>query len=111
MLLSYNWLKKFVNIPKSIIPEKLGELLTMATVEVESIKNQGELLDKVVVGKLVKLEAHPNADKLKVAHVNIGGFKNPKSEILNPKQIQSSKLKIQKVVCGGVNLNEGMLVA
>ncbi|MBU4512844.1 phenylalanine--tRNA ligase subunit beta, partial [Patescibacteria group bacterium] len=47
----------------------------------------------------------------KVAHVNIGGFKNPKSEILNPKQIQSSKLKIQKVVCGGVNLNEGMLVA
>ncbi|PIR92899.1 phenylalanine--tRNA ligase subunit beta, partial [Candidatus Falkowbacteria bacterium CG10_big_fil_rev_8_21_14_0_10_43_10] len=92
MQLSLNWLKDFVNIPKNITPEKLGELLTLHTVEVESIKKLGENLGNIVVGKILKLEPHPNADKLKLAIVDIG----------------QEKLK---VVCGGSNLYEGMLVA
>ena len=92
MLLSLNWLKDFVNISKSITPEKLGELLTLHTVEVESINKTGENLANIVVGKILKLESHPNADKLKLAMVDIG----------------QEKLK---VVCGGSNLYEGMLVA
>src|SRR3989339_1363235 len=92
MQLSLNWLKDFVSIPKDITPEKLGELLTLHTVEVESIKKLGENLDNVVVGKILKLEPHPNADRLKLATVDIG----------------KEKLK---VVCGGSNLYEGMLVA
>src|SRR3989339_1928712 len=92
MQLSLNWLNDFVSIPKDITPEKLGELLTLHTVEVESIKKLGENLDNVVVGKILKLEPHPNADRLKLATVDIG----------------KEKLK---VVCGGSNLYEGMLVA
>lgn len=99
MFVSYNWLKKFVDIPKNITPEKLAGLLTLSTVEVESTKKQGELLDKVVVGKVTKLEPHPNADKLKLARVQVSS--------------NSSRLAVKpiKVVCGGVNLREGMLVA
>ncbi|NQU77795.1 phenylalanine--tRNA ligase subunit beta [Candidatus Falkowbacteria bacterium] len=92
MLISTNWLKKFVNIPASITPEKLAELLTLSTVEVEEVRSQGALLNNVVVGKVLKLEDHPNADKLKLAVVGIG-------------------TKKEKVVCGGVNLKKGMLVA
>ena len=92
MLLLLDWLKDFVNIPKNITPEKLGELLTLHTVEVESIKKLGENLGNIVVGKILQLEPHPNADKLKLATVDIG----------------KEKLK---VVCGGSNLYEGMLVA
>ncbi len=44
----------------------------MATVEVESITSQAEKFDKIVVGKIVAIERHPNADKLKVVRVDIG---------------------------------------
>jgi len=92
MQLSLNWLKDFIDIPKDITPEKFGELLTLHTVEVEGMNKLGENLDKVVVGKILKIEPHPNADRLKLATVDVG------------------KEKV-KVVCGGNNLYEGMLVA
>lgn len=41
MKLSLNWLKEFVTIPKNISPQKLGELLTVHTVEVEGIEKVG----------------------------------------------------------------------
>ena len=44
----------------------------MATVEVEGIKKQGEFLDKVVVGELVEIKKHPNADKLSIAQIDVG---------------------------------------
>ncbi|MEK7067824.1 MAG: phenylalanine--tRNA ligase beta subunit-related protein, partial [Patescibacteria group bacterium] len=92
MLLSFNWLKDFINIPASITPENLGEILTLHTVEVEATKNLGANLDKVIVGEIIKLEPHPNADRLKLATVNIGKEK-------------------KRVVCGGSNLYIGMKVA
>ncbi|MFA6533845.1 MAG: phenylalanine--tRNA ligase subunit beta [Patescibacteria group bacterium] len=92
MLVSLNWLKKFVEIPKGFTPEDLALKLTMATVEVEGIERQGGLLNNVVVGKVLAVKPHPNADKLKLATVDAGREK-------------------LEVVCGGVNLKEGMLVA
>ncbi|MFA5318271.1 MAG: phenylalanine--tRNA ligase subunit beta [Patescibacteria group bacterium] len=92
MFVSLDWLKDFINIPKNITPEKLGEILTLHTVEVEEVKNSGENLDKIAVGKLIKIEKHPNADKLKLATVDLG-------------------TEEKGVVCGGSNLREGMLVA
>jgi phenylalanyl-tRNA synthetase beta chain len=92
MLVSLNWLQDFIKMPVGVSPQQLGELLTLHTVEVEGVKKLGENLDNIVVGKILKLEQHPNADRLKLATVDVG----------------KEKLK---VVCGGSNLRVGMLVA
>lgn len=92
MLLSLQWLKEFVAIPKHVSPQKLGELLTMHTVEVEEVIEQGRDLENVVVGEVQAVRPHPNADRLRIAVVRAG-------------------TKKYNVVCGGSNLYEGMLVA
>lgn len=92
MYISLNWLKQYVDLPNDIDPKELAVKLTMATVEVEDIQSTAESLNHVVVGKIIKIDKHPNADKLKLVDVNIGD-----------KQVT--------VVCGGSNLKEDMLVA
>ncbi len=93
MLLSYNLLKKYTELPEKLTPQEVAERLTMATVEVEKVADKSRELDKVVVGKVEKVEAHPNADKLKIAWTDIG------------------ESKAVKIVCGGTNLREHMAVA
>ncbi|MDO9399128.1 MAG: phenylalanine--tRNA ligase subunit beta [bacterium] len=75
MYLSLNWLKDFVEIPESLTPEQLGLKLTMHTVEIDGIKKQAEKLDDVVVGEILEIEKHPNADKLSIAQVDVGEIK------------------------------------
>ncbi|MCK4525390.1 MAG: phenylalanine--tRNA ligase subunit beta, partial [Candidatus Andersenbacteria bacterium] len=91
MKISYNWLKEFVEI--NISPEKLAEVLTMHSFEVENIIYQGEGLDGVVVGEILEVKKHPDADKLNLVKVNIG------------------KDKILEVVCGAPNVEVGQKVA
>ena len=62
MKISLNWVKRFVDIPDSYSGEELGRLLTLKTAEVEEVADQGESLDKVVVGEIKKIEKHPDAD-------------------------------------------------
>ncbi len=81
-----------VKAPKEVSADVLARTLTMSVVEVEEIISQAESLDKVLLGEVIAINTHPNADKLKLATVDIG---NEKVE----------------VVCGGVNLSEGMKVA
>jgi len=123
MLLSLNWLKKYVNLPKGLSAKKLAHDLTMATVEVESVEDMAEKYKNIVVGRIVAIKNHPNADKLKIVMVDV---ENNKSKIQNPKTCPeldsgskiNSKSKIQsnkknnllQIVCGGTNLKEGMLV-
>jgi len=92
MNISLNWIKQYVDLPKTVKSEELGLKLTMATVEVEGVENMAESLNNVVVGKITKIAPHPNADRLRLTEVDIGSRK-------------------VKVVCGGSNLAEGMLVA
>ena len=61
MLISYNLLKKHVNLV-SVDPKELAEKLKASTVEVEGLQNQGELLQNVVVGKVTVADKHPNAE-------------------------------------------------
>ncbi|MBI4652726.1 phenylalanine--tRNA ligase subunit beta [Candidatus Kuenenbacteria bacterium] len=75
MQLSLNWLKNFVNIPETLTPEELGLKLTMHTVEIDGIKKQAENLDGVVVGEILEIKKHPNADKLNIAQVDVGEIK------------------------------------
>ena len=71
MKVTYNWLKDFVNITAS--PEEIAERLTSAGMEVEEVMYQNKHLHDVVVGKILKIEKHPQADRLVVCQVDIGG--------------------------------------
>ncbi len=91
MYISYNWLKDFVKFPKSYNPEKLAQDLNIHTVEVENIFNLADKYKNIVVGKVLEEKKHPQADRLKVAKIDVG------SEILD-------------IVCGALNLEKGQLV-
>ena len=91
MLISYNWLKKYVGLV-AVDAKEVADKLKATTVEVESLQDQGELLQNIVIGKVVVAEKHPNADKLKLCKVDVGN-----------EELQ--------IVCGGSNVREGMLVA
>ena len=92
MKVSFNWLKQYIEFPQNTTPEELANRLTMSTVEVEGMKTQGDTLVGIVVGEIVKIDNHPNADKLKVCLVDDG-------------QCQT------QVVCGGSNIKENMKIA
>src|SRR6056297_930001 len=91
MYLSLDWLKDLVNIPKSFSSEELGRKLTMHTVEIEGVEKQKEKFEKIIVGKVLGVNKHPNADKLFLTQVDTG------------------KEKIQ-VVCGAPNISSGQFV-
>lgn len=74
MKISYNWLKQFLKIDWEAV--KTGELLTDLGLEVEGIELIESIkgsLQGVVVGEVVTCGKHPNADKLSVTTVNVGG--------------------------------------
>ncbi len=89
MKISLNWLKQYV--PVDIPATELADKLTMAGMEVEGVTERFQFLDSVVVGKIIEVSPHPNADKLRLCQVNIG------------KQIIS-------VVCGAPNAQAGMKI-
>jgi phenylalanyl-tRNA synthetase beta chain len=92
MLISKKWLSQFVKLPSRVGDPELANAITASVVEVEGIKNLSASFEKIVVGKIETVDAHPNADRLKVCKVNVGA-----------KRIQ--------VVCGGANVASGMNVA
>lgn len=89
MKVSLNWVKKYIDIPADLTNTQIAYDLTMRTVEVEDIVDTAEKFHDIVVGKITSVEAHPNADKLRVCMVDIG----------EAEDIQ--------IVCGGSNLYEG----
>ncbi|OUR67366.1 phenylalanine--tRNA ligase subunit beta, partial [Cycloclasticus sp. 46_83_sub15_T18] len=70
MLVNEAWLKEFVDY--SIPTELLTEKLTMAGLEVDSVNPAAADFSGVVVGQVTSVEAHPNADKLRLCKVSIG---------------------------------------
>ncbi|MEI6857693.1 phenylalanine--tRNA ligase subunit beta [Psychrilyobacter sp.] len=70
MLISLEWLKEYVDINEDV--KELENALTMIGQEVESIEEQGQHLENVVVGHVVEYSQHPDADKLSLLKVNIG---------------------------------------
>lgn len=74
MTISYNWLSEY--LPRPIDPEHLSKILTAIGLEVESLEAYESIkggLKGVVIGEVLTCEQHPNADKLKVTNVNVGG--------------------------------------
>ena len=89
MIITIPWLKEHLNTKASEL--EIINQLTNIGLEVESIKENSGEMGVFKVAKILKAEKHPNADKLKVCDVSIGG-----EEIL-------------KVVCGAPNAREGLL--
>jgi phenylalanyl-tRNA synthetase beta chain len=70
MRLSLNWLADFVDL--SVEAQALADRLTMAGLEVEAVEEVTPGFSGVVVGKVLKVERHPQADRLQVAEVTTG---------------------------------------
>lgn len=73
MLAPISWLKDYVDI--NVSPEVLAKKLVAIGFEVEEIIYQEKSASKVVVGKIVEVEKHPNADRLRVTQIDIGNGK------------------------------------
>ena len=70
MKASIEWLKEYTNIDVDVV--KLGDILTMTGSKVETIEQKGNDIKNVVVGKILEIEKHPDADKLVVTNVDVG---------------------------------------
>ena len=70
MKVSLSWLKKYVSVDMGV--DRLVDALTMVGLEVESAANRYAYLDSVLVGRITAINAHPNADKLRLCDVDIG---------------------------------------
>ena len=68
MRVSYNWLREFVDL-EGISPYELADRLTMVGLAAEGIEEPGKGIEKVYTGKILQIEAHPNADKLVICRV------------------------------------------
>lgn len=93
MKISYNWLKTLINI--DLTPEQIDEYLTSSGLEVEGIESFESIkggLQGIVIGEVVEKEKHPDADKLSLTKVNVGG-----PELLS-------------IVCGAPNVAAGQKV-
>jgi phenylalanyl-tRNA synthetase beta chain len=93
MKVSYKNIKKFIDLNHS--PEELGVLLTSTGLEVEGIDKVEAIkggLEGLVIGKVVTCEKHPDADKLNLTKVDVGG-----DELLD-------------IVCGAPNVAAGQKV-
>lgn len=91
MKYSYRWIKELSGTKKST--DQLSKLLLTHAFEVEGIEKFSHGLDGVVVGRVAEVSQHPNADKLRVAEVEVG------------------KNDIRTIVCGAPNLALGQKVA
>lgn len=70
MKASVEWLEEYSDINVDTI--ELGDILTMTGSKVETIDRIGNDIKNVVIGKIIEIKKHPDADKLVVTKVNIG---------------------------------------
>ena len=89
MIITIPWLKE--HIKTSATDNEIIDQLTNIGLEVESVKENSGDMSFFKVAKILKVEKHPNADKLKICDITLGG-----KEIL-------------KVVCGAPNAREGLV--
>ncbi len=71
MKLPLSWLSDYTDMT-GITPEMYNHALTMSGSKVEGIENIGDEIQNVVTGKLLSVEKHPDADKLKICMVDVG---------------------------------------
>ena len=89
MLVSFNWLKEFIEIEQSA--QEVVELLTMSGSEVEALSRVGTGLDKILTARIEDIKPHPDAERLSLARIGLGS-------------------REETVVCGAPNIRVGQVV-
>jgi phenylalanyl-tRNA synthetase beta chain len=87
MQFSENWLRSFVN--PALDSQALSHTLTMSGLEVEEMTPVAPAFDKIVVAEIIEANKHPDADRLQVCKVNVGG-------------------EVLQIVCGAANARVGL---
>ena len=90
MIITRSWLNEFIDL-SNVSNEKLYETFNSIGLEVDSI-NQIEIAKKIVVGKILSVEKHPDADKLNVCQIDVGSG-------------------TRQIVCGAANVVDAEYVA
>lgn len=90
MKLSLGWLRDFVDLPTSD-PQEVREALESLGHEVEGMRVVEPSFTGVVIGRVVEVAAHPDADKVRVCQVDVGD-------------------SVAEIVCGAWNFAEGAIV-
>lgn len=85
----YSWFKKLLGGEST--PEKNVEDLIVPPSEIEGVEAPGQKFEGVVVGEILEIQKHPNADRLQVTKTDVGG-------------------KILQIVCGAPNIQVGQKV-
>ena len=95
---SLNWIKSYV--PElCVTPQDYMDAMTLTGTKVEGYRALDENLEKIVVGEILKIEAHPDADKLVVCQVNIG--EDEPTQIVTGATNVSAGDKVPVVLHGG----------
>lgn len=90
MLVPVKWIKDYVDV--KLTADEYGEMMTTAGLTLETIEYFGKEIENVVVGKIEKIEKHPNAEKLVICQMNVG------------------KDELVQIVTGANNISEGDFV-
>lgn len=85
------WMQDYVHVDMTQDPQAFADTLTISGIPVEQVEHWGTEIKKVVTGKILKIDKHPDADKLVVCQINVG------SETL-------------QIVTGAPNVREGQIV-
>lgn len=118
MIVSYNWLKEYVDIPWPA--RQLGEKLSLAGLDVDRIENLGEKWNRIIVAEILRISQHPQIPSLLVCDVATGretislvcGASNIKEKdkvpLALPGTLLPNQKRIEKSVIHGVE-SSGML--
>ena len=106
MQVSIKWLKDYIDFTET--PEQLADKLTMAGIPVENVVDPGEGLEKVVTGRIEKLEPHQNSDHLQICTMNVGLAENI---IIVTGAKNVARGQIVPVAMIGANLPNGMKIS
>src|SRR5574344_1073593 len=90
MQVSLNWLNEFVDL-SAVDENEIAHQLTMSGLEVEGVEKLKPQFTNIITAKILKIDAHPNADKLHLVTVDVGNG-------------------LKTVVCGAQNIKVGQVI-
>jgi len=94
MLISYNWIKSFTDYKEKLSSFEIRNKFSWHSCEIDEVISEEEAFENMVVGQILKLSKHQDADSLQICEVDLG-----------------SEIGTHQIVCGGSNLSRNMLVA
>jgi len=106
MRVSYSWLQDFIKEPLPPVGD-IVDALTMHSFEIEEVEEVGLRYPGIVVGTIIAINSHPNADRLQVATVDVGE-KEPLQIVCGAPNIETDQLVPVAMI--GTTLSNGMTI-